>query len=146
MLDVLQDVRRNMFDSPINSMEVKYTPCVMAAQHLTHRLADQLYAIARARAAFGLRVAQADAINALQTKCRYLDVGGLKFHTSADVMQRNGPHLLSVLASDEFSCEADEDGYRPPRVVPRRQAVQRRGATGVSGWSGAHPLGTRFCF
>ena len=105
----------------------------------------------------------AAALNEQQHQCRYLDVGGTRFHTSAEVMQREfggGPHVLSVLASDTFASELDSEGYTfidrdghwfpllleylregtvsGPLALPQRNAVRREAQ--YYGLEGVHRL------
>ena len=46
-----------------------------------------------------------------QFDCMYLDVGGMPFHTSKEVLKNDGEHLLSVIAEDHFASESDDRGY-----------------------------------
>ena len=41
----------------------------------------------------------------------YLDVGGAHFHVPASVIRRQEPHLLSVLTSNDYPSEVDDNGY-----------------------------------
>ena len=50
-------------------------------------------------------------VNANQLNCRYLDIGGSLFHTTAGVLQRHPPHFFSIMESNLFPSEADATGY-----------------------------------
>ena len=101
------------------STESALTICLRAARALSDTIARRECRLHCEQQAFRERCQEAEAVSRQASNCRYLDVGGAHFHTSGEVLRRQGPHLLSVLAADEFPREADGDGYlfidRDPR-------------------------------
>ena len=91
--------------------QVYANQCFKLASTLFNAVAQVEWRLHTAKRRFALAHQDARTINEQQSQCHYLDVGGGRFHTSTDVMQRHGPHLLSGLASGEFACERDCEGY-----------------------------------
>uniref|UniRef100_A0A7S1IV32 Ubiquitin-like domain-containing protein n=1 Tax=Eutreptiella gymnastica TaxID=73025 RepID=A0A7S1IV32_9EUGL len=78
------------------------------------RLDGQVHALAetlsRRRTAFREALSEVAALNEAQLEVYRLDVGGRAFHTRVEVLQRKeGP--LSMMASEVFATDVDEDGY-----------------------------------
>ena len=95
------------------------TLCIRMAHSLCNAVNEKDATVKHEKHKFQLQSDEVQALNQLQTQCRYLDVGGALFHTSAEVLQRQRPHVLSVLTSGDFEPEVDGDGYvfidRDPR-------------------------------
>ena len=79
---------------------------------LDHEVRRQLLRLVERRGEFRSTVAEVAAINRRQSQIQLFDVGGAPFHVGTDALQgAGGEHLLSILASDQFTREADGDGY-----------------------------------
>ena len=66
--------------------------------------------LSRRRTAFREALSEVAALNEAQLEVYRLDVGGRAFHTRVEVLHRKeGP--LSMMASEVFATDVDEDGY-----------------------------------
>ena len=85
--------------------------CFGMLNTLSKTLVERAMNLQQARQRFRSDVQMVQAVNQQQNGIRYIDVGGTPFHISAEAMQRKGTHVLSVMASDAFLCEAGDEGY-----------------------------------
>eukprot|EP00667_Euglena_gracilis_P010517 EG_transcript_10717 len=98
-------------ESPFISVSAKKQAFIVEVEQVCRAVDRTREALDAARQSFAATCFDVAELNAQQTAVQYLDVGGTPFHTTAEVLCRWGPHMLSILSSAEFANEAGEDGY-----------------------------------
>eukprot|EP00670_Eutreptiella_braarudii_P024847 CAMPEP_0174373164 /NCGR_PEP_ID=MMETSP0811_2-20130205/106050_1 /TAXON_ID=73025 ORGANISM="Eutreptiella gymnastica-like, Strain CCMP1594" /NCGR_SAMPLE_ID=MMETSP0811_2 /ASSEMBLY_ACC=CAM_ASM_000667 /LENGTH=434 /DNA_ID=CAMNT_0015521203 /DNA_START=69 /DNA_END=1370 /DNA_ORIENTATION=+ len=112
--------------------DVLFDRCFASLTSLSVAVESKELSLLQDKQKFASAAAEAEVINQQQAQCQYLDVGGLRFHTTLEVLQREAPHMLSVLFSTDFPTEADNDGYsfidRDPQWFPTVLGYLREGS------------------
>ena len=96
--------------SPLTSSSPVLELFAAATAHAVRRVEALAEALRLDRDTFPDRLAEAVALNKMQSGVHRMDVGGTPFHTHREVLHRHGG-MLSVMASEDFPGNAEEDEY-----------------------------------